>query len=138
MTEQERFDLMRDEIIDLKNEINRLQAENEKWQGGYMTQKQEIANLEVELKAMRGAANSYKAENERLKNAYKRVAWERDMVTEQNEYNCKLAKAKAYKEFWKELYVEMRMYGQQEKFTKSVFLSVADKVLKEMVGEDNG
>ena len=28
MTEQERFDLMRDEIIDLKNEINRLQAEN--------------------------------------------------------------------------------------------------------------
>lgn len=30
MTEQERFDLMRDEIIDLKNEINRLQAENER------------------------------------------------------------------------------------------------------------
>ena len=46
-------------------------------------------------------------------------------------------KAEAYKAFWKELYVEMRMYGQQEKFTKSVFLSVADKVLKELVGEDN-
>ena len=34
--------------------INRLQAEKQ--------------NLEIELKAMRGAANSYKAENERLKN----------------------------------------------------------------------
>lgn len=32
MTEQERFDLMRDEIIDLKNEINRLKEENEEYQ----------------------------------------------------------------------------------------------------------
>ena len=46
--------------------INRLQAENESWQAAYMTEKQEIANLEIELKAMRGAANSYKAEVKRL------------------------------------------------------------------------
>ena len=38
--------------------INRLQAENDKWQGGYMTLKQEVANLEIELKS--------KAEVERL------------------------------------------------------------------------
>lgn len=45
-------------------------------------------------------------------------------------------KAEAYKEFWKSLYNECRVYGEQEKFAKSLFLSVADKVLKEMVGED--
>ena len=43
--------------------INRQRAEIEKWQGGYMTQKQEIANLETELKAMR-------AEIERLKSLH--------------------------------------------------------------------
>lgn len=43
--------------------INRQRAEIEKWQGGYMTQKQEIANLEIELKAMR-------AEIERLKSLH--------------------------------------------------------------------
>ena len=50
----------------------------------------------------------------------------------------KTAKAEAYKEFWKELYVELRMYGQQEKITKTVFLSAADKVLKELEGDSNG
>ena len=43
-------------VLDL---INRLQAEK--------------SNLEIELKAMRGAANSYKAENERLKEEAKTI-----------------------------------------------------------------
>ena len=60
--------------------INRLQAENKKRQGGYMTQKQEIANLEIEFKAMRGAANSYKAENERLNAKLKSVYKELERI----------------------------------------------------------
>lgn len=97
--------------------INRLQAEKQ--------------NLEIELKAMRGAANSYKAENKRLYIALE----ENQKATKFWKDKSETAKAEAHKEFWKELYVEMRMYGQQEKFTKSVFLSVADKVLKELVGD---
>lgn len=85
-------------LIDSLDLINRLQAENEKWQGGYMTQKEEIANLEIELKAMRGAANSYKAENESLKNAYKQCAWERDAYIEIENTAIANAKAEAYTE----------------------------------------
>ena len=53
-------------VADVLDLINRLEEENEQWQSAYMTQKQEIANLEIEFKAMRGAANSYKAENKKL------------------------------------------------------------------------
>ena len=61
--------------------INRLQEENKKWQGGYMTQKQEIANLEIELKTMRGAANSYKEETEGLKTKIKSVYKELERIS---------------------------------------------------------
>ena len=56
--------------LNLFDLINRLQAEKQ--------------NLEVELQAMRGAANSYKAENERLKadcENYKQVAENQQRVT---------------------------------------------------------
>jgi SepF-like predicted cell division protein (DUF552 family) len=46
------------QVVDL---INRQKEENEELQ-------RKISELEIELKAMRGAANSYKAEVERLKN----------------------------------------------------------------------
>ena len=46
-------------------------------------------------------------------------------------------KAEAYKEFAERLNEELRMYGIKDKFNKSVFLNIADKVKKEMVGEDN-
>lgn len=51
-----------------QDELKLANAEIEKWQGGYMTQKQEIANLEVELKSMRDAANSYKSEIKNYQN----------------------------------------------------------------------
>ena len=62
----------------------------------------DIENLNVELVAMRGACESYKmhydnaqAEIERLKNAYKQCAWERDTFLEQ----LKTDKSEAIKEF---------------------------------------
>ena len=88
--------------------INRLEAEHENWQSAYMTEKQEIANLEIEFKAMRGAANGFKAENERLRElleewkseAYK-VADEKDELYCNAIDRVRTAKAEARKEFAK-------------------------------------
>ena len=129
--------------------INRLQAENEKWQGGYMTQKQEIANLEIELKAMQGAANSYKAANERLK-AENKLLIENDVS---NKYpNCVLVEkgriytrtledydeligdisAEAYKEFAERL--KLRFSGTLS-CSGGVIARAVDNLLKELVGD---
>ncbi len=51
-------------------------------------QKKRIHWLEIELKAMRGAANSYKAENERLKKSrdrWRQIAEDFDKITRENE-----------------------------------------------------
>ena len=72
LQENKRIYLM--DIVFLRSLVDLIDCQKEEiesWQGGYMTQKQEIANLEIELKAMRGAANSYKAEIERLKKGVK-------------------------------------------------------------------
>lgn len=134
--------------------INRLQAEVEKWQGGYMTQKQEIANLEIELKAMRGAANSYKAENERLKETIevlRPVVEQIHIIRKDGKSPLSLLtaeiKAEAYKEF-------AEMFMQRAKETtinyvadasiqkrKTGWLEISktdfDNLLKELVGEDD-
>lgn len=44
-----------------------------------------LENLQIELKAMRGAANSYKAENERLQAELEKVKAERDAAIEETE-----------------------------------------------------
>jgi hypothetical protein len=54
------------------------------------------------------------------------------------EKKLKTAKAEAIKEFAERLHEELRIYGIKDKFNKSVFLNVADKAKKELVGEDNG
>lgn len=140
--------------------INRLQAEIEKWQSGYMTQKQEIANLEIELKAMRGAANSYKAENERLKNTI--AIFTNNAVDFANEIDrhkkdkddafqlaadivnaekivVVQAKAEAYKEFAERL--KMRAINRYNEYDNQEFpyatITHIDNLLKELVGEDN-
>lgn len=102
-------------LSDTINEINRLQAENER-----------LKNI---LICFMGALG--KVRNIDDIESISQIP----IMTELNKGIRAEIKAEAYKEFWKELYVEMRMYGQQEKFTKSVFLSVADKVLKELVGD---
>jgi HPt (histidine-containing phosphotransfer) domain-containing protein len=51
--------------------INRLKSELFEKTEQIETAKAEKQNLEIELQAMRGAANSFKAENERLKNENK-------------------------------------------------------------------
>ena len=98
--------------------FNRLQAEKQ--------------NLEIELKAMRGAANSYKAENKRLYIAFE----ENQKATKIWKDKSKTAKAEAYKEFAEKLHEELRIYGIKDKFNKSLFLNVVDKAKKELVGED--
>ena len=47
--------------------INRLKAENEKKSKAVVKAAQEVVDLKIELQAMRNAANSYKAEYEKLK-----------------------------------------------------------------------
>lgn len=122
-------------LLDALDIINHLQAEKQ--------------DLEIELQAMRGAANSYKAENERLKSdvsvsrdAYMsmkdRYEYEKEKV-EKAKQKCigiakalKTAKAEAYKEFAERL---------KEKYKPYVILGseVAeieiDNLLKEIIGE---
>lgn len=85
--------------------------------------------------------NRLQAENERLKETTKTMStyikgngWGLVSFVE----FCKNLKAEAYKEFAERLYEELRMYGIKDKFNKSVFLNIADKVKKEMVGDNNG
>ena len=48
-----------------------------------------LATLQIELKAMRGAANSYKAENARLESELEKVKAERDAAVECIPHECK-------------------------------------------------
>lgn len=68
-------------IGDILNLINRQKAENEK--------------LNIEIQAMRGVANSYKAEVERLQKAIK----VQDIMIEQQDYKIEAIKSEAIKEF---------------------------------------
>lgn len=91
-------------------EFNRLQAEKQK--------------LEIELQAMRGAANSYKAENKRLKKG-----WKADVILTAN------AKAEAYKEFAERLKESYDDYSDHSSLTVKMFCYDIDNLLKELVGE---
>ena len=106
-------------------------AEIESWQGGYMTQKQEIANLETELKAMRGAANGFKAEVERLQS----VA---DSFTDIGKLYSEI-KAEAYKEFADKVENEIDCQpcskGMQESAERYRIKRIINNTLKELVGD---
>lgn len=113
-----------DIVLDL---INRLNAENEK--------------LNIELKAMRGAANSYKAEIERLKKCTKCVYEYDGEITEycvqgpcSNFKTVEQIKAEAYKEFAERLksYLLLNEKGKMS----VVSYEDIDNLLKEMVGEE--
>lgn len=106
------------ELKNLRTDLISLQSENEKWQGGYMTQKEEIANLEIELKAMRGAANSYKTENERLTHITRNLIGE--------------IKAEAMTEFAERLKESAFTVNQ---FEEILYKDDIDNLLKEMVGK---
>ena len=95
-------------------------------------------------KYFRGAIdiiNRLQAENERLKNAYKQCAWERDTFTEiKKEYIAKLiakTKAEAYKEFADKLklhaYHECDITGYRYLVVQ---IEEIDNLLKELVGEN--
>ena len=85
--------------------------------------------------------NRLQEENERLRNAYKQCAWERDIfaedMKEEIKKDCsylmldiKTIKAEAYKEFAERL--KFIMYPSVKLECKDI-----DNLLKELVGEDN-
>lgn len=134
MTNEERYDAMRDEIIDLKNIINRQQAIVEKSEKvEYIADKTiatlqaENERLEVENQSLRGAANSLKmhyeeahAEIERYKGVIKIL--EKDVAA---------AKSEAVKEF------AMKLKCGVPQETGVIRCSDIDNLVKETVGENN-
>ena len=70
--------------------------------------------------------NSQRAELERLKNAYKQCAWERDVFAE----DCKSGAIKEYKEKVKAILMDKGIYPV-------VVKNALDEAEKEMVGESN-
>lgn len=121
--------------------INRLQAEKQ--------------DLEIELKAMRGSSNSYKAENERLKNTIavftnnaadfaneidrhkkdKEDAFQfaADIVNAEKIVVAQ-AKAEAYKEFADRLKIMFRN-GDEVSYYEWLIHYEVDNLLKELVGD---
>ena len=86
----------------------------------------EIERLDIELKAMRGVANSYKAEVERLKETFrKRVGRE---IEETYNYLLKEIKAEAIKEFADRL-IEI---GVQEGAYEYVSVYDIENIVKEL------
>lgn len=97
-------------------------------------QKEEIEDLKVELAAMRGAANSYKAEIKRLKGS---VITNNIMESQRIKRE---AKSEAYKDFAEKLKQhkrKMRGFDLNEEFWDyAVLVENIDNLLKEMVGEE--
>ena len=97
---QEKNSNLTSDLTSLQNDLTSAKAEVEKRQGGYVTQKQEIANLEIEFKAMREAANSYKAEIERL---LQKLQYPQDdtvqLMSEENIVHCKECKHLMFSDF---------------------------------------
>ncbi len=127
---------MFDDALDL---INRLQAEKQ--------------ILEIELKAMRGAANSYKAENEGLEEKLNRSQdryFGISNLAHKYRNKVKTAKAEAYKECIERLNkeaekVEIDREGDFLEADNKIYDTVADwcketsdNLLNELVGDNNG
>lgn len=95
-------------------------------------------NLEIELKAMRGAANSYKAEIERLYIALE----ENQKTTKYWKDRENTARAEAIKEFAERLkekaYAHERPFeANEDRFIKLVAVKDIDNLVVEMVGDQN-
>lgn len=105
-------DCVKKNTFDALDLINRLQEDKQ--------------NLEIELQAMRNAANGFKAEVERLKKFALIRAFDRFQ---------KEAKTEAYKEF-----AERLKESSIATFSWNgiVMVDDIDNLLKELVGEDNG
>ena len=109
------------EPSDIVTAFNRLQAEKE--------------NLEIELKAMRGAANGFKADNERLQTECGKGANALIKLMIEN----RTAKAEAYKEFadrLKEKSWDVPYETKNAHFVQVIDVGDIDNLLKELVGED--
>ena len=93
--------------------------------------------------------NRLQAENERLKNAYKQCAWERDIfaedMTQEIKKDCsflmldiKTIKTEAYKEFAERLKEKKSVYNADDFYwIKYIPERAVDNLLKELVGEND-
>ena len=111
-------DLLKQYALDL---INRLETKNSNLQ-------EKNSNLTSDLTSLQKDLTSAKAEVERLKNAYKQCAWERDTFQEE----LKTAKAEAYKEFANEL--KCRTHEISYNTMQVVNKDDIDNLLNELVG----
>jgi hypothetical protein len=96
-------------------------------------QRAEIERLEIELKAMRGAANSYKAEVERLGSlAEELVDGNEAWVSDNCELRKKLktAKSEAIRDFAES--VKMAFYYEFDEIIPSIMADRIDNLVKEM------
>lgn len=98
-------------------------------------QKVEIENLKVELKVMRGAANSYKMAYEKLK----KTPYE--MQVEVSDKIEKQIKSEAIKEFAERLKIKVKMYNSEDVdegdliddlLTVGEIVEIIDSLVKEM------
>ena len=101
--------------------INRLQDEKQ--------------NLEIELKAMRGAANSYKTENERLTIRLRKAEHQLDDLCKMHN----IIKAEAYKECIEKINKNLSSRASFGSLAESVIceniISENDNLYKELIGE---
>lgn len=128
MTNEERYDAMRDEIIDLKNIINRQQAIIEKSEKVEYIADKTIATLQ--------------AENERLKEKQEKCFY----CTEQANKKISEIKAEAYKEFAQKVIEKVEKarqkyqrlcaeQGDKEDEAMNIHFRGMINIVKEMVGE---
>lgn len=119
------YEEVKAEIERLSKEVDRLQAENKR-----LSTLAELGNKRAnDYRVMRNRALKAEAENESLKT---NLSIELDNFASEYDYNVK---AEAYKEFAERL--KEKGYFPRLSITKVVFIEDIDKLLKEMVGEDN-
>ena len=87
------------------------------------------SNLTSDLTSLQNNLTSLQAENERLQNAYKQCAWERDAYIEVENTAISEARAEAYKEFAK------RLKENFEPLNSPLLNNRIDNLLKELIGE---
>lgn len=130
------------ETVDLKIKVKEKQAEIERLTDKIDQQAEMMANLGVELTAMRSAANSYKLQYEkaqvvveRLENSLAIAKKELKRYTKPKQEVVNEA-IKAFAERLKEEFKPDPNYEKAVNFTIKLFRNFIDNLVKEMVGEE--
>lgn len=108
---------------ELDDKCKRLTEENKAWQAQLVSQKEKADKAYYDLAC---EVENLRAENERLRTSYETVAklWAK-------------SKADTVRKYREGLHKELASLGSKDKFNKGVFLTKADQIAKEMIGEKN-